>query len=332
MGMAVDAPSVHAAAWLCPIVGLALFLPLGLLESSCGRLAGNLSPWQYLRKRCPAGVMHAAELLLALLLLLDCASNMRVLAATAGMLTLGRTPVVLLLLPLGILSAVMVLLGGDAAGNTARLWNRILPLLFFVILIFHLPSYNAAWLTPVLGSGLDSILEGGVYCGGSIALLSLSCLLAVPDRKQKPLLPIISIGVFAASLQLAALQMLSPSFTGTELSRSGRISLILSNGRTSSPLQMLMMLLWYGGILHVISAEAVSSAGFLEHALPSVPRWCFAAFEGIAAVAIAGSSIAEAGAYAQLVKRILPAIALLGLILMAMTTLGRRKTACAKQP
>lgn len=331
-GMAADTAPVYVCAWLCPLAGLLLFLPLGMCISVLGKLAGNSSPWQALYRLCPASLLHASELLLGLALLIDCAFNMRMLVGVAGSLALGSVPGFLLLLPLGALLAAAVLLGMDAAGNHARLWNCVLPLLFLVVLLVHLPSYEARWLTPVLGTGPNSILRGGFYCGGCIALLCLSWLLTVPDRKRKFPLARICIAAAAAALQLAALQMLSPSMTGSEPGLANRITLILSNGRTRMPLQLLLMLISYGGLLHLLSAEAVACAGFLSHAFPGMQRWMLALLETGAVVALASNAIVTPNSsYAALFPGILPLIGILALILMLTAAIHkRRKNRCAR--
>ena len=274
-GMAADAPVVHVAAWLCPLVGLILFLPIAWISHRRFR-SGDQCPWQLLEKSCPKPILKAASILIAVCFLLDCASGMRTLAGTANLISMDKIPLFYLLLPLGIFAAISILLGIGASGNCARIWNRLLPLLTVFVLLVHLRSYNPAWLTPVFGSGESAIFKSGIYCASAILLLSMQWLLTGTKGRGRPFLAAL-IAVLAAALQLATLQMLSPALTGVDLSRSSRMQLVLSNGRTAMPLQILLMLLCYGGFLQLISAEAAACAGFLSRAMPKLPVWTLAA-------------------------------------------------------
>ena len=240
---AVDFPDAGSAAWLCPLVGLLFALPLVLACSRAARLSSD-SPISNLCSRCPAPAMCVVQLLLFALLLLDCASNMRLLAGTANVLALGSTPLPLLLLPLALLLGISVYLGADAAGSSALIFLRILPFLGAAVIAVQFSSYEPGWLTPALGSGIKEIAQCGLCCSGAIALLILPWFFSVPDRNKRssPFLYLL-FAALAASAMLALQQMLAPAQLSVPLSRSSRIELILSNGRTSLSIQMLMMLL-----------------------------------------------------------------------------------------
>lgn len=329
-GMAVDAPIVHTAAWLCPIIGFLLFLPAALAARKF-LPSGSETPWRQLGKRCPKAVFKTASILIAVLFLLDCASGVRMLAGTANLTSMDKIQLFYLILPLGAFAAISVLLGGAAAGNCARLWNRLLPLLTAVVLVSHLRSYNPAWLTPMLGSGTKSILAGGLYCTGAISLLSLMWLLARPHGgKGKPLTAIL-IATLASSVQLAALQMLSPALLGQQLNRSSRMLLVLSNGRTAMPLQILLMLLCYGAFLQLIAAEATACAGFLSQALPKLPVWAFAVGIAVASVTLASLPYRVIEGYTLVFTRYYPLLGVLILALLLASSIGGRKNSCAKQ-
>lgn len=55
--------------------------------------------------------------------------------------------------------------------------------------------------------------------------------------------------------------------------RAARIELILSNGRMSLSPQLILDVLWFGGLLHLLSAESVGAAAYLQRMLPRLPRW-----------------------------------------------------------
>lgn len=329
-GMSASAAPVHIAAWLCPFAGLLLFLPLWIAEAACARKAGSLSPWQYLQNRCPSWLLHAVEILLALLLLLDCAFSMRVLAGIANILALNNLPIWLLLLPPALMLALTVQLGAEACGNSARLWNHLLPLLFTIIFLIQLPHYEPGWLTPVLGGGAAEILRGAIYCSGSISLLSTIWLNSAPDRKQRAPLKSILIAATAVSFQLAAFQMLAPAQTGMNVSRAGRIALVLSNGRTPISLQLLLMLISYGSLLQLIASEGTACASFLSNAFRKCPRWPLSVGIAAATLAIATGSFSASHLYAVFISSYLPLFIVLAAITALSIILERSKKACAK--
>lgn len=279
-GMAVDCPSVHNAAWICPLIGLLITLPFILACTSAAGL-GNDSPVNNLAARCPAPIFSLSLAIFAILLLLDCAVNMRMLAGTANVLALGNLPIGVLLIPLAAIAAVSVLLGMDAAGNSARIWLHLLPLPLLVLLIAQAGSCEPGWLTPVLGDGLRRILSGGVYCGGGIALLCFPFLVSVPDRNRRSPILYLALAVLTSSLLLAVLQMLCPPLTTILLSRSSRTELILNNGRVRLSMQLLLIILWYGALTHLVSAEASAAACAISRLLPKAPRWSLAACVGL---------------------------------------------------
>ena len=289
-GVAADHPSIANAAWICPLAGLVIYLPFYLAVNRAEKLGGD-SAWGNLANIAPKPVMHAAELIFSLLLLFDCASSMRLMANTANLLALGDVSIILLLIPLAALLAADVLIGAEAVGSSARLWLRVVPLLFVVMFIVQAQVYNPSWLTPLLGSGVQSILGGGFYSAGCLALLTLPWMIALPDRNKKPAILYIGLAALAAAILLAAQAMLCPPFDGMELSRTGRVKLILSNGRAALSLQMLLVVLWYGGLMHLIGTEAVTAACYLRRIIPRAPQWSFAAGEALLTIIAASSGL-----------------------------------------
>ena len=274
-GIAADRPFVPNASWMCPLAGLIIYLPFCFAASRAERL-GNDSAWGNLANAGPKFIIHAAELIFALLLLYDCAASMRLMAYTANVLALGEVSIILLLLPLAALLAADVLIGADAMGSSARIWLRFMPILFLVVFIVQAQVYNPSWLTPLFGSGAQDILDGGLYSAGCLALLTIPWLFSLPDRNKRPLILYIGLSVLAAAILLAASQMLTPPIIAAELSRMSRIKLVLSNGRSALSLQMLMIVLWYGALLHLTGTEAVSAACCIKRIVPKAPQWTLA--------------------------------------------------------
>ena len=291
-GLSLDFPYPLNASWLCPILGLIIYLPFAFALRQAAEL-GNSSPWENLSRRAPAPLMNVAAAGFALLLIYDAAATVQLLALSSNVLALNDVSPILLILPLALVILCVVKLGADAMGNSARLWLHVLPVFLIVILIVQSKSYRIGWITPILGGGAPSILSGGVYCAGCMALLSLPWLIALPDRREGKLLPCAALSAAAAALLVMSQQMLIPAMMGTSLNTAARIDLILNNGRMTLSPQIIIDILWFGNMLYLISAESVIAAEYLRMPLPQIPIWPLAALVALSV----GASAALNGAW-----------------------------------
>ena len=285
-GLSVDYPMAMNAAWMCPLIGFAIFLPFACAAGQAARI-GSGSIWENTGSALPHSVVVALDAAAALLMLYDCAAAVRLTASSSNIIALNDVTVHLLAVPLAPLIAGAILLGGDAVGNSARLWLRTMPLFALILFAVQYGSYRVGWLTPLFGGGLQGVAGGSLYCAGCLALLTLPWLIAVPDRQKKGPVRYFLLSALAASLLLLTQNMSYPFMTDASLTQAARIELILSNGRMSRSPQMILDVLWYGGLLYLLAAEAVTAACFLHHALPRVRIWIWAVLEGAAVVWIA---------------------------------------------
>lgn len=274
-GMAVDYPAARNASWMCPLVGLVLCVPLAMVLKRAAA-TGNGSPWNHLTAACPGIVSHSIAALWVLLIIYDCAAFVRLTAATANFISLNDASLAQLTLPLVLMIAAVILLGSDAEGNSSRIWLRLLPLLFVIVVLVQFRSYNPSWLTPVLGSGVSAVLQGGLLCGGWASLTLLPWIFAVPDRERNHPVRMLLLAALTSSALLIILQMLCPAMIETDLSRMARIEIILNNNRVSHVLQMLMTAIWLVSLLHLISIEAVTAGEIIQSVQPKIPKWAIA--------------------------------------------------------
>lgn len=271
-GMAVDFPFAMNASWLCPLLGLLIYLPLGFAINQVAKL-GSGSVWTHLSEGVPAPIRHGLEGLFALVLLYDAAVAVRLLASSSNLIALNDVTVHLLIFPLAIVVAIVVLLGGDATGNSARIWIKLLPVFAVVMLFVQLKSYRTGWLTPVLGGGIGSILNGSIYCAGCLAMASLIWLPALPDRNRRGILVYAAAASVVVSLLMLTQHMSFPAMINIPFTRAARIELILSNGRMSLSPQLLLDILWFGSLLHLISAEVATAGVYLHLLWKKLPKW-----------------------------------------------------------
>lgn len=280
-GLTVEETAALNAAWMCPLLGFVIALPL-LFAIHQASKTGQLSPWQNLSGDLPSALQKPFAALWALLLLYDAAAVLRMTAASSNIIALGDVTVHLLIVPLGITVAILILLGPAAAGNSARIALRILPLFLLILLIVQLNSYRIAWLTPLLGAGVRGIASGGVYCAGCLALMSLIWLPAFPDRNRKGIYRYMLFSCIGVSVLLLCFQMSFPVMPEEEFTRAARMELILSNGRMSLSPQFILNVLWYGGMLYLLAANALGAAVYLRILLNRLPLWLLAVSEALA--------------------------------------------------
>lgn len=276
-GMSVDYPVALNAVWICPLLGLVISLPLIFSISQAAKFALQ-APWQSLTQNSSVLRLSSAGAF-ALLLLYDAAVTARLTASSSNIIALGDVTVHFLILPLSLVIAALVLLGLDAAGNSARIALRILPIFLLVLLVVQLKRYRIAYLTPVLGNGIIDILSGAVYCAGVLSLVSLIWFSALPDRNSHGLMRYMLIPSIAASIALAGLHMSFPIMPNGPSTRAARIELILSNGRMSLSPQFLLNILWYGGLLYLLAADVLGAAVYLRNLIPKLPARCLALAE-----------------------------------------------------
>ena len=261
-GLSLDISCAVNAAWMCPILGFLLYLPFAFAVSRADAL-GNASPIDNLKPHVPRGLFAAISALFALLLMWDGAAAVRLAASSSNAIALSDVPVPVLALPLSIVAGTVVLLGAQAEGNSARIWLKLVPLLLIIIFLVQFKSYNIGWLAPILGDGPSGIIDGGIYCAGAMALLSLPWLISVPDRNDRGVLRYVAFAALATSVMLVSEQMLCPVQLKSALTRSARMELVLSNGRLMLSPQLVVNVLWYGSLLHLISAQASVAAIYL---------------------------------------------------------------------
>jgi len=276
-GMAVDYPFAMNAAWTCPLLGLLIFLPIGFALNQASKI-GSKSIWGNLTSGLPSWLARILEIILAMMLIYDAAVVVRLLASSANLIALNNVTVHLLILPLALVVAFVIHLGGDAAGNSARIWLKILPVFGIILFIVQFRSFRIGWITPVFGGGLNSIINGSIYCAGCLALNSLTWMIAVPDRNKRGILVYAAVTSIAVALLMLMQHMSFPALINIPFTRAARIELILSNGRMSLSPQLLLDVIWFGNLLQLISAEVVTAASYLLAPCKRIPKWLVTVF------------------------------------------------------
>lgn len=263
IGMSLDFTQSGCAAWMCPLIGLLFSAPLLL----CIRHAESneqISLLDSFTRTVPRPVSAVILLPLMLILAADCGMIVRLTANTANINALNNVTTPFLVLPVAVVIGICTLFGANAEGKNARIWMLVLPLPLLIILAVQMRMYEPAWLTPILGGGFHALIQNGFQCAGVIAMFSIVWLISKPGESKKSVFRYALIAAAAASILLILFQMLAPVRTQIDLSRASRLKMLLSNGRVALILQIVMIFVWYGSVLHIISIEAVTASCIVE--------------------------------------------------------------------
>lgn len=324
-GVGIDQTGALNAGWLCAAASLLLALPAAFALSRAARL-GNDGAWQNLASRAPRALSLAFECLFAALLVLDAASNARMMANTANAMSQNGKAIYQLMIPMTLLGIFAAAQGADAAARISRLWLLIMPLLLGTVIAVQFKRFNWRWLTPLLGTGTARIADGTAYCGGCSAMLLMMWAVAVPDRKRGGAFKALLLGTLLSAGLLILMQMLSPADVVNPPTHAARIDLLLSNGRVALSLQLLLALIWYGALLQLYAAEITVACCYWHLAFPKLKRGYICAFTVAAITALALSRISYIGT-TGLITRYLYLLVTVPMAVMMIIAAFRRQSA-----
>lgn len=265
-GVIIDMPELYNAGWLSILLGGLLALPLTFCVSRF-RLANGCRP-----------ALHARLIRAAFFLFFawDAAAVTSAIADAASFMALNSTAAVYLMIPQLILCLWCLRLGGNAIGSGAGIWNRILPWLLMIVVILQFKDYRPQWLTPVLGPGIPSLLDGALKAAGWFSLPAALFLVSDSDGSPKAhLRPLKALG---ASVGLSAavcilFSMMTPSLPDEKLAtRAFRLDALLANGRTGLALQFPTIALWFLSLFHTLLFDAFSACIMLQGVFPGWSR------------------------------------------------------------
>ena len=272
--LAVDEPSAHSAAWLSALIGAALSIPaLIALHAASRRAAG--------------GKLAAAAFLCASLA--NCRCALREIVQSAECLALDRAPSFALLLPAALALLWCVTRNGDAVGYSAMLWFRSFPALLVVVFLLQLPVYRPEWLRiTMLGSGWPTVVGNGIRSAGWIVSTAAIWLVRdVEGPSGDGVRPILTACAAAAGIvtgMIALRVMVTPALKpGASASWQLRLDSLLTNGRSPLYLQFPMIVIWYVGLLHLLSCAGFAAAALAQRLFPSLDGKACAAIVALAA-------------------------------------------------
>ena len=270
----VDDPYIRNGAWLCPIIGAAVAMPVILAARA-------------LYQRCVRNehrfVQKPVDILLAMLILYDAASAIGMAAFSAGCIAFEHIAAPLLAIPVILVAARAIWLGGDSIGAAARIGTFVVGALIALVVALQLGYFRPGWLSPILGFGARSLWTGGLRAAGFYGMLYASAIAATRPNELLDLKSIVlnvSIAALATSALIVLCLMLAPALIGAGASQAQRLDNLLNNGRAALYLQLPMTVIWFIALLNLICCECVAGASLIQGAFSFRRNW----ISGIAAL------------------------------------------------
>ena len=270
-GIAIDMPELYCASWMSALLGGMLALPMAFSVAQ-------------LRARCqesPIQCLSAANQWLARLLALvlaavaafDTTVTVRRICHSVDYIDLGMLPQWMLLVSQLLLGLWALWRNGDAIGFAARLWNRLLFLLLVIVLVLQWKEYRPAWLTPILGDGIGSILDGALRVAGWLSLGIGLLLFSTREsngskRALHPVRLVLLCAGISALLLLIHNMMTPPLIYGNLSFRYFQLDALLSNGRTGLSLQFPVLVIWFISLLTLLLFDSFICASMLQVCFP----------------------------------------------------------------
>lgn len=252
----IDLSETGNAAWLTVLLGAIMALPA--LFSACALLRHPASVRSVIGKT-PYRLLCGA---LAAVYTFEAAVAFSSLAESAAYAALYVVPGWALLIFTFITASVIAYRGGNSVGGVAAVWVWAAPALYALTAIPQLESINPNWLMPLLGPGWETLLRCACPVSLLFSLIPFSMLLDDRTREThgKPgsLLRLFIFCAISVSFLCAVHASVYPSLPFLSNSRSMRLDLLLSGGKTNRAVQLPMLLLWYGSL--------ITSAAFFVYA------------------------------------------------------------------
>ena len=166
------------------------------------------------------------------------------------------TPGWILAIPTFLVPVIVASRGGNSAGGLGAVFLRAVPLLYLLVIVFQFRSINLAWLTPLFGSGAHALVHSARLCATYYCMIPIGLLLddgenttgrgrAYPARPCS-FLWLCLISAATVSALCAIHSAIYPTVTGMMDTRSIRLDLVLSNGKSNQAIQLPMLIVWYG--------------------------------------------------------------------------------------
>ena len=308
--IAIDLPQLLNAGWLCALAACALTLPLALC---LGFLQQRwAAPPASKCTGIPARIFCGA---LCLFSLHDLCCVMRFFTLSASHTLLEDVRPWLLTLLLAACALLGCLAGVRAVGGAARVGLWVIGLMLAITVLVQLTALNPGWLAPLLGPGLPVLARPLPHLAG--LMTGLTGLWLMGDGKAgKAFSPPALVGyiALAAGGLLALWSMLAPMMTGVPDTRLFYFDRLLTNGRVTASLQLVLLLAWYGGMLTMMSFSTVCSARLLTLTVPPLPwPWavclCVLGALGATALSLADRQVIQ---WINLVRWVLVTLPILG--------------------
>ena len=323
----IDGGHLYGSGWLAILLAMIVSLPVSLLILFLNRKKPQLHPAEIIRESTGNIGCALIGLILACVLVYDAGAVLRIITGMVKYVALQETGNVPIAAVTAVSATAALLMGPDAIADSSVLWKRLAVVLVGVLIVSQIPYFRAAWLTPVLGQGMDELIDSALPAAGMLSFIAGGWLMTDTGKEKKET-ALLRTGVYAglSSCVLAALcGMLVPGLTDEPVGRSFRLGRLLANARAGLSLELPYVVLLYSGMVTVLLFELAAAAKAITIAIPAIKGNVGALSAGAGAFMVSVSGVAEREMASMLSKWYFPAVGV-SLLLVGLCAVARGRT------
>lgn len=322
----VDGGRLFGSGWISIVLGLLLSLPVVVVLMAIRRVQPEIPAADALKWAAGKWGARLIAGALAAILIYDAGGVISIMTSTVRYVAMPEANRNVIKITVALVCTAAVLMGTSAIANAVVLWKRLAVILIAALVLAQVPQFRAAWLTPLLGPGVEILTENALPAAGMFSFAAAAWLMLEPehDKKGAALMKSALIsGVIAAGLALA-FGMLVPGMLDEPSLRSFKLGRLLANDRAGLSLEMPYVTLIFSGMLSVLLFELAAAANALAIVLPGMNRQMGAALVCCGALAVSFTGCAEREKLVEISKWYYPLIAA-PVVLTGLTAWIRRR-------
>lgn len=284
--IALDGAALGNSGWISLLLAGIFSIPIILMLCLLTRTQPSVRSIDILDQAFSRVFRRIYCLFLLAFSLFDMATNTRTLVYVTQYVAFDQSPTLLLAGFAVLICLAACLMGGTGVSGSVQMWSYLFMGLLGIVLISELEYYNPRWLLPLLGPGLDPILNASFSYAGMITTSVATWLLMDDEQGKdrtggvsyKPTGPwlmfrnvLIALGV--SLVLVLAMSMLTPTMPKAPNGLTFRVELMLSNGFNDTSLQLPLMIAWFIPMLLTLAYYLYTSGFFIKCLFERLKYW-----------------------------------------------------------
>ncbi len=269
--------------WISILLGCILALPAALLLMLMRRKNRTLPAETVVKKGVGIWGSRLFGIVLFAVMSYETAATAQIFCDTARHVALsGISPLALVAVTL-IAAMLAVSNGTDAVAGAGILWSKLATILLLLLLVIQVPYYRPAFLTPILGPGLQSLAEGALPIAGIFSFVVAAWMMLRPERDNQgtAMLRTVLITCVVSVIATIVCAMLLPTIVYKSNALMYCPEHLLITDRAGLSLEMIYVILFYGGLMTTVLFELCAAARALKMVFPMARDTLCTIFSGI---------------------------------------------------